>query len=242
MLKFKLANLDGLDEATGKMYEKNEDGAFYLKVEGAVAKERLDEFRNKNIELSKKLEIFKDVDAAEYPKLKTKVTELEAQLAKKGDALSEEDIKKLLTDRTTSMRNDYETKLKESGEMIVGLNGKLESLVVDGAIRAAAMASDIAKTAVEDVVMRAKSVFKLKDGQALPFDSKGAVIYGKNGADPMTPSEWLKGLKSEAPHLFAQPKGGGASGGGGAGGKGGDRGTMTPLQKVAAGLTERAAS
>ena len=242
MLKFVLSSLEGLDEATAKLYKKEDDGKYYLQVEGAVAKSRLDEFRDKNVELSRKLETFKDVDPVEFPKMKTKITELEAQLAKKGDALTEEEINKLLQDRTKKMRDDYEVKLKESGDTVVTLNGRLESLIVDGAIRSAAVASEVAKTAVEDVVTRARSVFKLKDNKATPLDDKGQIIYGKNGADPMTPTEWIKGLKSEAPHLFTQPKGGGAGGGGGGGAGGKGRETMSPLQKVAAGLADRAAS
>jgi Skp family chaperone for outer membrane proteins len=241
VLKFVLTSLEGLDEATAKLYKKDDDGKYYLQVEGAVAKSRLDEFREKNIELSRKLETFKDVDPAEYEKFKTKVTELEAQLAKKGDQLSEEDIKKLLSDRTKTMRDDYDRQLGEKDTAIAGLNGKLENLVVDGAIRAAALSGDIAKTAVEDVVSRGRSVFKLKDGVAVPMDSKGQTIYGKNGADPMTPGEWIKGLKTEAPHLFTQPKGGGANGGGGPGGRG-DKANMSTLQKLQAGLADRAAS
>lgn len=238
-LKFSLASLEGLDENIAKLYEKADDGKYYLQVEGAVAKSRLDEFRDKNIELSKQLETFKGVDVEEYKKLKTEVSELRAQLEKKGDRLTDEQIDAMLQERTKSMKTEFENQIKERDEQIGIMTRQLESLVIDNAVREAALANDVVKTALEDVVLRAKTVFRLQDGQAVPFDKKGQMIYGKDGASPMSPAEWIKGLRTEAPHLFSKPSGSGSSGGGVGSGNVLDRSAMTPLQKVAAGLASR---
>src|SRR5690606_31225728 len=155
-----------------KLYEKADDGKYYLQVEGAVAKSRLDEFRDKNIELSKQLEKFKGVDVEEYKKLKTEVSELRAQLEKKGDRLTDEQIDAMLQERTKSMKTEFENQIKERDEQIGIMTRQLESLVIDNAVREAALANDVVKTALEDVVLRAKTIFRLQDGQAVRSEER----------------------------------------------------------------------
>ena len=62
LLKFIVDTLEGVDQTVASLYEKQEDGKFRLNVEGAVPREKLDEFRNTNIELLKKVDAFKGVD------------------------------------------------------------------------------------------------------------------------------------------------------------------------------------
>ena len=59
-LKAILASLDGLDEATKALYTKGEDGKYHLDVEGMVGKSKLDEFREKNVQMAKELQTLKD--------------------------------------------------------------------------------------------------------------------------------------------------------------------------------------
>jgi hypothetical protein len=68
------------------------------------------------------------------------------------------------------------------------------------------------------------------DGVAVPHDSTGNVIYGKDGDSPMSVKEWIKGLKMSAGHLFIQSQGAGMAG---ANGKGRvDTSKMSSLQKI----------
>ena len=50
MLEFELDTIEGVDETISKFYSQDEEsGKYYLKVNGAVAKSKLKEFRDKNI-------------------------------------------------------------------------------------------------------------------------------------------------------------------------------------------------
>lgn len=55
MLKFKLDTLDGLDEATAKLYAKGEDGKFTLQVEGDTAKTTIQKLREERDQALKEL-------------------------------------------------------------------------------------------------------------------------------------------------------------------------------------------
>ncbi len=87
---------------------------------------------------------------------------------------------------------------------------------------------------MEDVLLRAKTVFQIKDGVATPLDANGQVVYGKDGSTPMSVVDWTNGLKKQAPHLFLGSTGAGAAGSGAAGGQ--NTANMSSLQKINAGL------
>ena len=55
-LKFMLENVDDLEDPVKGLYSKHTDGNFYLDVDGAVAKGKVDEFRDNNISLKQQLE------------------------------------------------------------------------------------------------------------------------------------------------------------------------------------------
>ena len=46
MLKFKISKLEDVEEAFRGLYEKHTDGAYYLSVDGAVSKDKLDILRD----------------------------------------------------------------------------------------------------------------------------------------------------------------------------------------------------
>ena len=62
----------------------------------------------------------------------------------------------------------------------------------------------------DDVVLRSQTIFSIKEGKAVPHDSKGNVIFGDGNSDPMDVSEWVKGLTESAPHLFNASTGSGS--------------------------------
>lgn len=66
--------------------------------------------------------------------------------------------------------------------------------------------------AIPDVVLRAKTMFRVEGDEVIARNSSGEIITGKNG--PMTIEEWVTGLKESAKHLFPGSTGSGASGGG----------------------------
>ena len=234
MLKFIVDTLEGVDQTVASLYEKQEDGKFRLNVEGAVPREKLDEFRNTNIELLKKVDAFKGVDVKKYSDLlalEKRVTDKELVDAGKVD--------EVVQGRISQMKTEHEGVVGQLNEQLGVANRQLESLLIDSAVRVKALESGVLPTAVDDVMLRAKTAFKIVDGRAVPH-SDGKVVYGKDGVNPMSVEEWIGSLAKNAPHLFGSTQGGGASGSRtGGGGRPGAGQKLTSTQKIAAGLSGR---
>ena len=76
-------------------------------------------------------------------------------------------------------------------------------------MRDGAAKSGVRAGAVEDVLLRARQVFKVVEGKAVAFDGD-RQLFGPTG-DPLTVPEYISGKLAEAaPHLFEQSQGGGA--------------------------------
>jgi len=231
MLKFKLETdqYEGLDDNVKPHYEKGEDGkSYYLDVEGAVSKTKLDEFRNNNVELKRSLSKFDGIDLNEVSELKKfKQDHKDSKLMDAGK------LDSIIGEPTSNMKGEYEGKISELEKNLNLTSTRLETLLIDGDIRAAA--TGIRETAIDDVLLRARQTFKLHEGTATPFDQDGNIIYGKDGTNPMSTTEWMKGLEKSAPHLFKESSGGGARRNPGYGG--GDTSNMSTLQKITAGVS-----
>lgn len=228
-LKFALDSLEGLDESMQSLYSEH-DGKFYLNVDGAVDKSKLAEFRDQNIELREKLERFSGVDLDKYNEMQTK---LQDQERKKMVPVSKVD--EMLNERVSTMKSDYEANIEGLNKSNATLTTQLESLVIDSAVRQAATKHKVADSAVDDVILRAKSTFRMENGQAVPYNGK-EVVYDKDGSTPMSIDSWVKGLGKSAPHLFVTSNGSGAIPGQGNLPKGMSPANMTPLQKIQQGL------
>jgi hypothetical protein len=229
-LKLTVDKLEDVPENARAMY-KPEGGKFVLDVEGAVPRERLDEFRNNNIELQQKLEKLKDVDPVKYRELMELDRKVqEKQLIDKGD------VDGLVNLRTNEMRKDFETKEVTYKTQLDSANAQLSMLLIDNAVKSEAIKLGVHETAVEDVVLRARSTFVVDKGQPVPKDAAGQVIYGKDGVSPKSVGDWLVDVKKTAPHLFKGAQGSGA--GGGRQGPGGNVTNLSPAAKIAMGLNQ----
>lgn len=234
-LKFMLDSLEGLDENVAALYSKHDDGKFYLEVDGAVSKNRLDEFRNNNVELLKKLDDFKDIDPEKYTEMVQKMTEIE-----KKKTIPAEQVDQMVAERVKEMQDETAASVKKYEEQIGTMSRQLEGLVIDSAVRKAATDGKVLASAVDDVLLRAKSVFKVVEGVAVPHDGDNNVIYGKDGTNPMGISEWMGKLAKDASHLFEGSQGGGGGGGNRpGGGQQMDPSKMTAAQKITQGLNDR---
>jgi hypothetical protein len=230
-LKYQLDSLAGLAPEIAALYSPIEAGGFQLSVEGAVDKKRIDEFRTNNIELNRRLDAYKDVDPKKYGEL----LDLEKRALEKK-LIDAKDVDGLVELRVGEMRGSLQSKIDALTNENNVANRQLESLLIDSTVRDAASKSGVQSTAVEDVLLRAKTVFKIKDGVATPVDQTGNVIYGKDGSTPMSVIDWAAGLKKQAPHLFQPSAGGGAPGSGNSGGQGGAN--LSSLQKINEGLNQ----
>lgn len=232
-LKYQVAKLEDVPENVRALY-KQDGQVFVLDADDVVPKTRLDEFRTNNIQLQQQLDKLKDVDPTKYAELIKLQQEVEeGQLIKAGK------LEEVVNLRVTNMKKDLETKLQSSDAQLATANAQLSVLMIDNAVRQEAVKNGALPTALDDVVLRARTVYSMVDGQPVPKDGKGQVIYGKDGQAPMAMVDWLVALKKTAPHLFAGSQGSGA--GGGRGGPGAsDTSKMTPSQKIALGLSNQA--
>lgn len=227
-LKFIVDSVDGLSADVAALYTKNADGKFYLEVEGAVSKAKLDEFRENNVRMLKKLDDYKDIDPAKYADLlKLQAKADEKKLIDAGE------LDKVVEQRVGQMRTTYDSEIEKLTKANTLAQRQLESLLIDNAVRDSAIKSGVQPTAVDDVLLRAKATFQIKDGVPVPMDSTGNAIYGKDGATPMSIADWTVGLKKQAPHLFQGSSGGGASG---SRQSADATGKMSSNQKILAGL------
>jgi cell division protein FtsB len=241
-LKFMLENLDDLDESLKGLYSKHTDGKYYLDVDGAVSKSKIDEFRDNNISLKQQIEELTDkygnIDIEKYQELMDK-----AALDDGKKRITMDKVDELVADRTRTMKEEHQNQLSQLTTTNTELSSQLNGLLIDGAIRSAAVEAKVRTGALEDVVLRAKQTFKVVDGKAVAHDDKDNIIYGKDGTSPLSTKEWISSLKTSADHLFEQSKGGGA--GGGSDNRGvsdkpaGDTAQLSPLQKISAGMESK---
>lgn len=208
-LKFSVDTLDGVPEAMQSFY-KESGGKFVLQVDGAVPKSRLDEFRDNNVGLRSQIEAltkqYEGVDVEAYRTLTER-----AQKEKDKKLIDAGKVDELVASRVEAMRAEYD---KTTG-LLTGerdsAKKQLESLLVDGALRDAAIKAGVRPTAVDDVLLRGRQTFRVVDGKAAAFAGDKA-LYGKD-SEPLAVGEWIAGLSEAAPHLFEPSTGGGAPGG-----------------------------
>jgi hypothetical protein len=229
-LKYRITKLEEVPETVRNLYTPEGD-AFVLQVEGAVPKDKLDEFRSTNIQLSQQLEKFKNIDPAKYNEL----VDLQRQL-NEGELLKAGKIDEVVNGRVAAMRAELENQRDTFKTRAEKSESQLALLMIDSAARTEAVKLGVEPTALDDVVLRARGVYRMVEGSAVPQDAEGKVIYGKDGTTPMAMTDWITGLKKSAPHLFAGSRGGGAGGGGRA--ATGSTANLSPAQKIALGLSQ----
>lgn len=226
VLKFKVTDIGEVSEDLRSLYVKTDSG-YMLNVSGVVEKTKLDEFRQNNVDLMKKLEMYGDVDPDKIKEL----VELERK-AKEKELIDAGDVDGLIEQRVKSMRTDYEAKVNQLTESLSLNQRQLEVLLVDNAVREFAGKTGVTPQAVDDVLLRAKHTFTVDGGRPIAKDSEGQVIYGRDGTTPLTVNEWVEGLKKSAPHLFGVSAGAGGQGGG----RQTDVSKLSATQKISAGL------
>lgn len=229
-LKFKVAKLDELPEAIRSLYRPEGD-AFVLDAEGVVPKERVDEFRNNNIQLQQQLDKFKNIDPTKHNELLAIQREIE-----EGKLIKEGKLEEVVNLRVGTMKTTYEQQIEQLNNANQQSSAQLAILLIDNAIKSEAIKNGIYATAVDDIVLRARSVYSVDKGNPVPKNDKGEVIYGKDGTTPMPIGEWILNQKKVAPHLFHGSQGSGAGGGRGNGSS--DVAKMTPAQKISHGLAQ----
>ena len=143
----------------------------------------------------------------------TDLAELPNALKGKQSA-AKEDVEKLLAERTTAMKTEYEGKIKDLETGRAQDQAHLQTVLIDNTITAEATKAGVLPTAIPDVLGRGRALYKLVDGKPVPMEGD-KVLYGKDGLNPMPVSEWFGRLTTEAPHLFNPSQGGNSNPGAG---------------------------
>lgn len=217
------ASLDLVPEGL-KEHTKQVDGKFVVNV---VPNAKLTEFRDNNIKFAQERDAAKAlaeslsaIVGSDIEKFKTELNDLRttAQKVKDGQLKGSEAVTKEVEARLEAAVASYKTQLAEMGTKAStyetaskSWQEKYERQVLREHITAAVVAKDsIANpAALGDIIARAEQVFRVKDGGVVPMKGD-TIIYGADGANPMTPKEWINKLVESAPYFGKESSGGGA--------------------------------
>lgn len=237
-LKFTVDDINSVDEAFRPLYVES-NGKHVLAVEGAVSKDRLDEFRSSNVATRKELDALRaQYDGVDVEQYRTLTTQAEKLRDKK--LLDAGKVDELIEARVAAMRGEHKTMLDGLTAERNSAKSQLEGLLIDGALRDAAAKANVRATAIEDVLLRGRSTFRVADGKATAYDGDKAM-YGKD-SEPLTVSDWVSGLAERAPHLFDTSSGGSSPKHGSTAVTGGAKNTMTRAQYDEIPIMDRAAA
>lgn len=230
-LKAIVDSLDAIPEAHQALYVKMDDGRFKLDAEGVEdvsgLKSALEKEREDRRKARQELEKFKNVDPEKYAELVKLHEDIESK-----ELLAKGDVDKVVENRVKQMKEKFEGEIQNLTGTNKSLLGRLEALLIDTEVQREAIPL-VLDTAMDDVVRRAREVFRIVDGHAVPMQGD-KVIYGSDGVTPLTMKEWLAGLAKTAPHLYKGSQGGGAGGNGGGRGTGGgaDLSKLPPAERL----------
>lgn len=212
------------------------------KIDETVAglKKKNSELIEKEKKLKEQVSQFDGLDVEKVKKLQQQLQENEEMRL-----LAEGKTEEVVARRVEAMKRDFEAnlsardaKLSEYEQMIKAKEERLAELVIDGQLREAYVGLDFEPSALDMVLMQGRQTFIMsEDGKAVPRDSHGNLIFGKDGKTPISAKEWLEGLAEKKPFLRKPSKGAGTTPNRSSGAV--DTSKMSPAQKIAEGLRQR---
>ena len=207
----------------------------YSEEEFTGVKTKLDEFRSNNVKLMKDMENlttkFEGIDVDAYKDMVSKQEQLNNKKLIDAGKIDE-----LLDEKTKSMREIHNKELDKTNQVNQSLQDQLATLVIDNAVRDSALRAGVVETGMDDILLRSKAIFSLKDGKAVPTDNAGNTIFGHGTSEPMSVNEWVNAQMDVAPHLFKSSSGGGSAHGTRPNGTSGEK--MTAIQKLEMGFSK----
>ncbi|HTH49504.1 MAG TPA: hypothetical protein VMB21_18455 [Candidatus Limnocylindria bacterium] len=223
---------DSLDQVPDefKSIAKEVDGGNGKVAVNVVPKATVDEFRDKNIALSKerdglveKVTTYASIVGDDVESFAKNLEELRVtqQRVKDGELKEGRQIEEALGKRTEELRKEYDNRLQTVGKENAAWRDKYATLdqnfkrtLVASAIKDACVEADsgVEPRAIADIITSAYGTFRADDsGKVIPYDGE-ATIYGSDGVSPMTPKEWLARLKETKPFFFKPTQGAGSGG------------------------------
>ncbi|MHA3905153.1 hypothetical protein ACTPOE_16735 [Castellaniella sp. WN] len=129
--------------------------------------------------------------------------------------IAEGKIEDVLAKRTERLRADLDKQLKtekERADKSQAFADRFREKVLSDSIREAATKAGALPEATDDIILRARSTFRLNDdGEPVAMNGE-EVVFGKDGKTPLSPLEWAESLKEAAPHLWPRAVGAGQTG------------------------------
>lgn len=221
-------SLDQLPEGLREGAKTNDAGKVAVKV---VLQDKLDEFRDTNIRVSKERDDYlaalgkakeilgtEDFDSAAQQLAALRDT---AKKVADGALVENKGLEEALAERTGKMRDEMQAEIQRQAqeakawrEKFGQSDTKLRRTYIDRAVTDVVLdeASGVHPKALADILGRAYGTFEVGDDGKLTAKRGDAVLYGSDGASPMSPKEWIATLKEEAPYFFKGSNGGGSSG------------------------------
>lgn len=208
--------------------------------------EQVSGLKAKNSELLGKVkeaqEKTKQYDGVDFEKIKNLQAQMESneEMRLLADGKVEEVVSRRVELRDKEWENRYgalDGKVKEYETILRQKEERLTELVIDGQIREAFVQLGYEATALDDMIRLGRHVFIMdENGTAVPRDSHGNIIYGKDAKTPITSSQWLESLAEKKPWLRGASKGAGTQPNRGSSKV--DTSKMTSTQRIAEGLKQ----
>lgn len=206
-LKGKVASLEEIPQGFEDHYVQQGD-VWVLEVSDLPGADKLKEFRQRNIEQANRIKeleaLASGVDLEEYQELKAK-----AQNERNKKLIDAGKIEEMFNERLAPMKADRERVEAELKATLAKREAKLEELLINNQIREVAAKSGVRATAIDDLILRGKQIFRVEGDNAVAKVGD-EIQFGKSG-EPLTMQEWVGGLVDKAPHLFEPSNGGGMS-------------------------------
>jgi hypothetical protein len=231
-LKLNLDSLDGLDAALQPLYTKTDDGKFRLDAEGLDSIQAALKTANKEAaDRRKALEGFKDVDPAEYQRLKS-----EAEERAVADATKKGEWEKL----KDQMAQKHQQDILAKDNSLAKYRAALERNLIDAqAVTAIAAAKGVPELLLPHVKNRVK--VEEVDGEFTfkILDAKGGPMIADAAGTPAGFSHLIESMKADP--IFGRAfEGSGASGMGAPQGNANQNGTKTMARSAFAQLNPNA--
>lgn len=212
VLELVVDSTEGMEEGVSGLYVEK-DGKFHLDVNG------LPDVSGLTTTLDKQKQKILDGKASAATK-QARIDELEAaevtRLEKAGKTEEADNLK------YSKYKTDTDGKIARRDATITRLQGN----ALDNIFRKTATDAGVHKTAIDDALLRAGSIFSLDaDGKAVQLGPDGTPVLGADGTSNFSPAEWMEGMKVSSPHWF--PAGSSGSGANGGDESGGDAKSVT---------------
>jgi hypothetical protein len=222
-----------LEPAKQSVYVRNGDGAYHLDVQDDetpappkrtpppapaaktgrdVAFETLKEEKRQLREKLEEWEVFLGEFGVDKETVK-RVLEEKRKIDEK-ELIDKGEVETLLAKReeqaTKRMREAHEKAMADRDQRIHRQDEQLKKQLIDGAVMAGCVAHGVRKSALKDVLGRAREVFFVTEEGEVHAKGPDGPWYSKNGG-PLTFDEWFADLATNAEHLFEPNEGGGTA-------------------------------